>query len=89
MPSSSAQQHPEARANHRLVVRDEDADRSSRLALQREPCTEDEAAAVYGARGHLTAAQLDPLADSDKSVAETVAARRAAAVVAHVDLQLV
>ena len=82
----AGEQHPEAGAHHRLVVGDEDADRHGRSPLEREACGEDEAALGCRACGHLAAVDLDALADADEPVAEAVARRAAAAVVADLDL---
>ena len=79
------EQQPEAGADHRLIVGDEDARCSSRAALDREPRAQDEAAAVRAPGGHLAAVELDPLADADEAVAEPVAAGGPAPVVAHLD----
>ena len=70
------EQHPEAGADHRLVVGDEHADRHAPVAAEREARAEDEAAAVAAPGGHLAAVDLDALADADEPVAEAVARRR-------------
>src|SRR3954467_10201310 len=60
----------------------------SQRPFQREAGGQHEAAAVHGAGAHLATVDLHPLADADEAMAEAVARRGAAAVVAHVDPQL-
>ena len=85
----AGEQHAEAGADHRLVVGDEHADghrpppSSGKLVLSTKPPP------FAGAGGHLATVDLHPLADADQAVAEPVAGRGAAAVVADVDPQLV
>ena len=89
MSGSPDEQHPEAGADHRLVVGDEHADLMRRPRSSGRRVREHEAAAGRGARAHLAAVDLDALAHADEPVAEAVARRRADAVVADLDLQLV
>ena len=81
----AGQQEPEARADHRLIVGDEDRGSSQRRgawrARSRRRSTDPAA--------HRAAVDLHPLADADEPVAEPVVGRGAATVVAHLDPQLV
>ena len=80
------EEHAEAGADHRLVVGDEDADAHGRLLSSGRRVLRMKPPPFARAGVHLAAVDLDALADADEAVAEPVACRGPAAVVAHVDL---
>ena len=85
----AGEQHAKAGANHRLVVGDEHTDRhgpsppTGRRVLSTKPPS------VRRPCAHLTAVDLDALADAHEPVPLAVARRAALTVVADLDLQLV
>ena len=85
----AGEQHPEARADHGLVVGDEDSDRHDRSEASGRRVLSVKPPPLLPTCSHLAAVELDALADADQSVAVAVARGRAGAVVVHFDPDLV